>query len=241
MTRRDDDDFLVRWARRKDAARHRRDAPETEEPAASPAAPPEPASPDDETADETAETELLESLPDIDSLTLESDFTRFLQRGVPEALRRKALRRLWRLDPVFANLDGLNNYDEDYTKLGKVVMPELRSLYRVGQGMLLGESPAGGPPAPEAAGAQTPAAETAESESRDTKSPQSPTEDLKTSTVTTPGPKDAADTQPTAPPEQPAATASLPHGEDEAVRGGAGRAGTRPRSAAARRWGASRQ
>lgn len=237
MTKEDDDDFLVRWARRKDAARQRRGAPEAEEPAASPAAAPESAS----SADETADTELLESLPDIDSLTLESDFTQFLQCGVPEALRRKALRRLWRLDPVFANLDGLNNYDEDYTKLGKVVMPELRSLYRVGQGMFLGEAPASGPPAPEAAGAQTPAAETAVSGSQDAKSPQTPTEDPKTSTAATPAPKDAAQSEPTAPPDQPAATASLPYGEDEAVRGGAGKAGTRPRSAAARRWGASRQ
>src|SRR5690606_8599257 len=47
--------------------------------------------------------------------------------------------KLWRLDPVFANLDRLNDYDEDYSQIGKKPMAGLRSLYRVGRGMITSE------------------------------------------------------------------------------------------------------
>ena len=57
-------------------------------------------------------------LPDVDTLTYESDFTAFLREGVPEELQRLALRKLWRSDPVLANVDGLNDYDLDYRVLG---------------------------------------------------------------------------------------------------------------------------
>lgn len=36
-------------------------------------------------------------LIDLDSLTLESDFTVFMAAGVPENVRNAALRRLWRM------------------------------------------------------------------------------------------------------------------------------------------------
>lgn len=64
-----------------------------------------------------AEPEMLseEDLPDIDSLTYESDFSMFLQNNVPGHLHRLAMRKLWRTDPVLANVDGLNDYDLDYT------------------------------------------------------------------------------------------------------------------------------
>lgn len=56
-----------------------------------------------------------EDLPDIDSLTSGSDFTVFLQKNVPAHLHKLAMRKLWRSDPVLANLDGLNDYDTDYS------------------------------------------------------------------------------------------------------------------------------
>src|SRR3546814_10476760 len=74
----------------------------------------------------------------IESLGMDSDFTVFLQDGVPEALRRKALQRLWRLDPVFANLDGLLEYGEDYTDAATVV-ENLKTAYRVGRGFMTDE------------------------------------------------------------------------------------------------------
>src|SRR3546814_11873521 len=56
-----------------------------------------------------------DDLPDVASLSLESDFTAFMQAGVPEELRKTALRRLLRLDPVFPNPDGLLEYGDGYT------------------------------------------------------------------------------------------------------------------------------
>lgn len=238
MTKGDDDAFLARWARRKEAARQGHDAPEAKGPAPSPAAEPDSSASADVMADEMADTEVLESLPDIDSLTLESDFTLFLRRGVPEALRRKALRKLWRLDPVFANLDGLNNYDEDYTKLGKVVLPELRSLYRVGQGMSLGEAPASEAPIGEAAEARTLAAGTAGGGPQQPESPPDPAEDPKTPAATPPAPEGAARADATVRPDEPAEAASLPRDDDASALGGTPGATPR-RSAAARRWGES--
>lgn len=54
-------------------------------------------------------------LPDIESLTFESDFSVFMKRNVPLALQKRALRKLWVSSPVLANLDGLNDHDLDYT------------------------------------------------------------------------------------------------------------------------------
>ncbi len=39
------------------------------------------------------------TLPNIDDLTAESDIAAFMQKGVPEALQRLALRRMWSLEP----------------------------------------------------------------------------------------------------------------------------------------------
>ena len=61
-----------------------------------------------------ARAEPPEDLPDIDSLDAESDFAVFMREGVPEDLKNLALRKLWRSDPVYANLDGLNDYDPEH-------------------------------------------------------------------------------------------------------------------------------
>lgn len=73
-------------------------------------------------------------LPPIESLNKDSDFTAFMRKGVPEELKRLALRKLWTSDPVLANLDGLLEYGEDFSKPFKA--PGLvATLYRVGEGM----------------------------------------------------------------------------------------------------------
>lgn len=74
-------------------------------------------------------------LPDPDTLKPGDDFTAFLRDAVPEHLRRRALRRLWRSNPVLANLDGLNDYDGDYTNAATDA-PGLKTAYRVGKGLL---------------------------------------------------------------------------------------------------------
>lgn len=77
-------------------------------------------------------------LPSIDSLDGDSDYTPFLGEGVPEELARKALRKLWSSDPAFANLDGLNDYDDDYSKLG-IVDTVVNTIYEIGKGIVAEE------------------------------------------------------------------------------------------------------
>lgn len=72
-------------------------------------------------------------LPDPDTLKLGDDIKGFMSKAVPEHLRRRALRKLWRTNPVLACLDGLNDYDDDFTKVsGETV----KTAYQVGKGML---------------------------------------------------------------------------------------------------------
>jgi len=74
-------------------------------------------------------------LPDPETLQPGDDFSGFMQAAVPEHLRKLALRRLWRSNPVLANVDNLVDYGEDFTKegaLGKAV----KTAYQVGKGIL---------------------------------------------------------------------------------------------------------
>ncbi len=67
-------------------------------------------------------------MPDIESLTEESDFSGFMSSGVSDELRNLALRKLFRA-PVFNIRDGLDEYDEDYTyfeKLGDIVTCDMK-------------------------------------------------------------------------------------------------------------------
>lgn len=120
--------FLHRWSRRKAAARQvERQDVEREQPPAEAA----PGSAQD-TPPEAIDPA---SLPDIDSLTVGSDFKAFMRAGVPAELRRQALRKLWRLDPRLANLDGLLEYGEDYTQVGRAGTAA-KTAYQVGKGFL---------------------------------------------------------------------------------------------------------
>ena len=119
------EDFLSRWARRKGAHRRREAARATgaaRGASTGPADTPEGAGPDADgprgsapAGEADAPPREIPPLPDIDELAANSDYTAFLADGVPESLARAALRKLWRSDPVLANLDGLNDYDEDFT------------------------------------------------------------------------------------------------------------------------------
>lgn len=75
---------------------------------------------------------------DFDKLNYASDYTQFLKEGVPEAVRRRALRMLWSSNPILANLDGLNDYDEDFTDAALAVKV-LTSNYKPGSGYLTEE------------------------------------------------------------------------------------------------------
>ena len=87
-------------------------------------------------ADRTDEDVLEElGLPDPETLEAGDDFKGFMSSAVPERLKQRALRRLWRLNPVLANVDGLVDYGEDFTDAATVI-EGLQTTYQVGKGML---------------------------------------------------------------------------------------------------------
>lgn len=69
-----------------------------------------------------------EDMPPLDSLDEDSDYSGFLSPGVSEALRRRALRKLF-MSAVFNIPDGLDDYDDDFTSfqaLGDIVTSDMR-------------------------------------------------------------------------------------------------------------------
>jgi hypothetical protein len=103
---------LRRWSRRKLAAA--RAAPEPVPgpgvaPATGPLRPANGAAPVAEPAAESV------TLPPIETLTIDSDFTAFLQPRVAETIKRQALKQLFR-DPRFNVMDGLDVYVGDYSQ-----------------------------------------------------------------------------------------------------------------------------
>ena len=82
-----------------------------------------------------SDQELLEKyeLPDPEDLADESDLTQFLDGNLPERLRQMALRRLWRLNPLFGHVCDMVEYGEDYTDAA-TVMEGMQTAYQVGKG-----------------------------------------------------------------------------------------------------------
>lgn len=119
------DNFLGRWSRLKSQSKESpQPNPTPAEPRegeAAPAEPPVPELPPPE-------------LPPIESLTAQSDFSAFLQAGVPEELRRAALSKLWASDPLFTQPEVFDLHMEDYNAhpLGEVV----RTAWKVGKGIV---------------------------------------------------------------------------------------------------------
>ena len=69
-----------------------------------------------------------EDMPDIKTLTPDSDYTDFLSPGVSETLRKLALRKLFHCE-AFNICDGLDDYDDDFTqfkKLGDIVTSDMK-------------------------------------------------------------------------------------------------------------------
>ena len=89
----EDDRFLSRWSQRKRLA-----AEEARKAAEAAPAPAEPVA-EEEPFD-------LSQLPDLESLTPETDISLFMQKGVPDELRNLALRKMWALDPANRNYVG---------------------------------------------------------------------------------------------------------------------------------------
>ncbi|WP_299285591.1 DUF3306 domain-containing protein [uncultured Tateyamaria sp.] len=84
---------------------------------------------------EEAEVLAALNLPDPDTLVKGDDFTAFMAKAVPDYIRRRALRALWRSNPVLANVDMLVDYGEDFTDSAMAV-ENIQTAYQVGKGML---------------------------------------------------------------------------------------------------------
>jgi len=140
----ENENFLERWSRRKRDGDDKQALQEEQPPQEQQAALPQDQvlDPDSETqqdapldeAEGPKEPEPWEGV-DIETLNADSDYTVFMAEGVPDNVKKEALDKLWRSDPVFANLDGLNDYDDDYSKWG-IVSQVVKTAYKIGQGYL---------------------------------------------------------------------------------------------------------
>lgn len=87
-------------------------------------------------AEKTDEDYLAElDLPEPEEMESTEQVQTLLKSTVPQRLKTRALRRLWRLNPVLANVDGLVDYGEDFTDAAMVV-ENMATTYQVGKGML---------------------------------------------------------------------------------------------------------
>ena len=123
----EDKGFLSRWSGRKLSA-------EQDEPAL-PSAGVEQA---EESLDEfegKSDDEILSilELPDPETLTLGDTVEKFMSGRVPERIRARALRAFWKTNPVLANLDGLDEYWDDYTDAAMII-ENMETIYQVGKG-----------------------------------------------------------------------------------------------------------
>ena len=72
-------------------------------------------------------------LPEPDTLKLGDTVEKFMDGRVPERIRARALRAFWKTNPLLANIDGLDEYCDDYTDAATVV-ENLQTIYEVGKG-----------------------------------------------------------------------------------------------------------
>jgi len=69
-----------------------------------------------------------DDMPAIPTLTAKSDLSAFFNQGVSAGLRRAALRHVFQL-PVYNERDGLNDYDDDFTRfepLGDTITSDMK-------------------------------------------------------------------------------------------------------------------
>lgn len=120
MSARDNNNIFARWSRRKQAVRDSEiPAAEEEQDAAEEAA----AEMDAERADRQLAAEKPdagEPLPILEDLTADSDLSAFLRQGVPKALKRAALRKMWSLDPAIRDYIGPSEYAWDFNQPGSM-------------------------------------------------------------------------------------------------------------------------
>ena len=72
-------------------------------------------------------------LPDPETLKLGDTVEKFMGGRVPERLRARALRAFWKTNPVLANIDGLDEYCDDYTDAAMII-ENMATIYEAGKG-----------------------------------------------------------------------------------------------------------
>ena len=124
--------------RRKEQVARGEDVPETleEEQAAANAPAPDSTAESEEDA-ALDDDQLLQKygLTNPEEIEDEASLDAFMQNGLPDRLRQMALRRMWRLNPLFRFADEMVEYGEDYTDAATVI-DGMTTAYQVGKGYL---------------------------------------------------------------------------------------------------------
>ena len=111
--------FVSRWSRRKASRPTDQKPPELEQNVA-------------------AESDFTDV--DFSALDINSDFVRFMDKNVPDAIRNRALRMLWSSSDVIGKPDDLDDFLEDFSEEAMALPPELaRSAYKIGAGFVMQE------------------------------------------------------------------------------------------------------
>ena len=118
------------WSRRRAAVQQETRAEEAEQEAAVQAR-------TEQALAERSDEELLAEagLPLPEDIVSGEQVQAFLKATLPQRLKTRALRALWKSNPVLACVDGLNDYDGDFTAAAYEGQ-EVKTLYKVGRGLI---------------------------------------------------------------------------------------------------------
>ena len=124
--------------RRKEQVARGEDVPETleEEQASANVPAPDPTAESEEDA-ALDDNQLLQKygLSNPEEIEDEAGLEAFMENGLPDRLRQMALRRMWRLNPMFRFADEMVEYGENYTDAATVI-DGMTTAYQVGKGYL---------------------------------------------------------------------------------------------------------
>ena len=127
--------FMSRWSKRKQAVAAGEEVLDVSPHIAEAAPTDVPSEISEERAAELEANKVAAEAIDIESLKYDSDFSAFFKDGVPSLLRQKAMRILWRSNPILANVDGLCDYDDNFADPA-LILKKFESAYRIGKGYL---------------------------------------------------------------------------------------------------------
>ena len=132
--------FLERWSQRKAKSRQDElDNPVDEDVSALAETEADAGEETEETSEEQglSDSELCEryELPHPEECTDPEELDGFFSRPLPDRLKQLAMRRMWRINPLFKFADEMVEYGENYTDAATVI-PDMQTAYKVGKGYL---------------------------------------------------------------------------------------------------------